>query len=215
MTGIGPVEPYEPDDATARPPTPAPDVLTAGTTNPRTLYERWRGLSPWHRHTVRALLGAGAATAALLLLRPPPATPTASPWPSQVTYLHYQGQRGDDRYRFLVRVEQGSPVTVSQLTLPFVEFATTTTPRLPLTVRAGSAERLTVRIRVRECTTPRRDIDLPHLDLVIRNERARQHHSYLFGGAFPHDLDQQLRAACTDFPATVPPPTRPAGLTRR
>ncbi|MBO1335416.1 hypothetical protein [Streptomyces sp. VRA16 Mangrove soil] len=216
MTGIGPVEPYEPDDTLSPAPAATPDVMTAGAANPRTLRERWAVLPPWGRHAALAAVAAGTVTALALALRPTPTAPTLSPWPSQVTYLHYKGHDATpDSYRFLIRVQEGKPVTISQLTLPFAEFRTTTAPRLPLTVKAHDPASITVRIRIRECPHPPRRIDLPHLDLVIRNDRAQQQHSFLFGGTFPTDLARQLHAACARSAAPASPSGQPAALTHR
>ncbi|MFE1952894.1 hypothetical protein ACFW9D_20790 [Streptomyces sp. NPDC059524] len=194
------------------PPPPSPDApaetLGAGDPDSRTAAERWAALTPRTRRTITAGLALGAAVTALLLLRPPHSDPAAasSPYPTQTTYLHYQG-RGPAKhtYRFLLRVESGSPVTVSRLRLPFAEFGTRTTPRLPLTVNAGDTAPLTVEIRVRHCPSPPRTIDLPHLDLTLRNQRALQQHSFLFGGAFPHALARELSTACpAERPGTNP-----------
>ncbi|MFI7007939.1 hypothetical protein [Streptomyces sp. NPDC050145] len=209
MTGIGPVEPVEPPAPRGPhhlPPEPG-ETLGAGNPDRRTPAEHWAALEPRTRRTVTAALALAGAVTALLLLRPPPSDPAASsPYPTQTTNLHYQGPGpAKNTYRFLLRVDTGSPVTVSRLRLPFAEFATRTTPRLPLTVSAGDTAPLTVEIRVRHCARPPRTIDLPHLDLTLRNQRALQQHSFLFGGAFPHALARQLSAACpAGHPGTDP-----------
>ncbi|MDR3079889.1 MAG: hypothetical protein LBV60_03005 [Streptomyces sp.] len=194
MTGIGPVEPAEPQ---APPPHPESELLTSGAPDRLTPREYWQSLPPRARRTGVALAAVGAAASLLVLQPSPPPAAVSSPYPTQTTFLHYRGKgRESDSYRFLLRVESGTPVTVSRLRLPFAEFETRTTPRLPLTVNAGTPAPLTVRIRVRHCSTPPRTIDLPHLDLTLRNRRALQQHSFLFGGAFPHDLARELSAAC-------------------
>lgn len=81
----------------------------------------------------------------------------------------------------------------------------TTTPRLPLTVRAGTPRLITVRISVYKCAALPPALDLPHLDLLLSNRTAQQQQSFLFGGTYPHDLWTDLRATCFPNPASSAP----------
>ncbi|MGW3668956.1 hypothetical protein [Streptomyces sp. NPDC005141] len=95
----------------------------------------------------------------------------------------------------------------------------TTTPRLPLTVRAGNPRTITVRISVYKCAALPPAIELPHLDLLISNKTAQQQQSFLFSGTHPHDPRTDLRALRFPNPPS-PTPTSPGQdtldhLTRR
>ncbi|WP_369245877.1 hypothetical protein [Streptomyces sp. R41] len=214
MTGIGPVEPYHPDD-TDGPHEDTPTDLLWSKSPPATT--RWAALPRSRRRLLQALIIAAAATGAFFALRPTPvtqATPNPYPWPAGVTSLHYKG-RGPTpaTYRFEIDVARGSPVTVHQVLAGLPELGATTTPPLPLTVRAGSPRLITVRISVYKCAALPPALDLPHLDLLLSNRTARQQQSFLFGGAYPRDLWTDLRASCFPNPASAAP-TSPVEDTR-
>ncbi|MFI6488022.1 hypothetical protein [Streptomyces sp. NPDC050564] len=220
MTGIGPVEPYHPDD-TDGPHEDSPTDLLWSKSAPATT--RWAALPRSRRRLLQALIVAAAATGTFFTLHPSPvtqATPNPYPWPAGVTTLHYKGRGPTSAtYRFEIDVARGSPVTVHQVGPGLPELAATTTPPLPLTVKAGSPRLITVRISVYKCAALPPALDLPHLDLLLSNRTARQQQSFLFGGTYPRDLWTDLRAAC--FPNTASPaPTSLdrdtwRGLTRR
>jgi hypothetical protein len=209
MTGIGPVEPYEPSGDTG-PPSGLDTLDTIGSNSPR-LSERWAALPPRRRRTVLLLTACAAALGLLLAVRPTPAGTTVSPWPAQATTLHYAGPTSDNgAFRFTVSVSAGSPVSIRRLSAGLPELGASTTPRLPLTVKAGKPRTVIVWLAVYACTGLPHGIDLPQLDLALRNERAQQRHSFLFGGAFARDLWTFLRANCG--PALTPEaPAPPAG----
>ncbi|MET9405868.1 hypothetical protein ABZX90_08790 [Streptomyces sp. NPDC002935] len=209
MTGIGPVEPYHSDEADG-PHQDAPTDLPKS--NPPHLGIRWAAVPRPRRRLIRALVVIATATGALFAPRPAPhsrATPNPYPWPASVTTLHYKG-RGTTptSFRFEVDIARGTPVTVRRVGSGLPELSASTTPRLPLTVRAGNPRTITVRISVYECAALPPAIELPHLDLLISNETAQQQQSFLFGGTYPHDLRTGLRALC--FPnRPSPTPTSP------
>lgn len=220
MTGIGPVEPYHPDDTDGPHEDTAADLLWSKSPPAAT---RWAALPRSRRRLLQALVIAATATGAFFALRPTPltqATPNPYPWPAGVTTLHYKG-RGPTpaTYRFEIDVARGSPVTVHHVGAGLPDLGATTTPPLPLTVKAGSPRLITVRISVYKCAALPPALDLPHLDLLLSNRTAQQQQSFLFGGAYPNDLWTDLRAVC--FPNTASPaPTSPdrdtwRDLTRR
>ncbi|WRZ93513.1 hypothetical protein OHB54_33425 [Streptomyces sp. NBC_01007] len=211
MTGIGPVEPYHPDEADGLhqdAPTPT-DLLKSNTPH---LGTRWAALPRSRRRLVQTVAVIATATGALFALHPAPdtrAAPNPYPWPASVTTLRYEG-RGTTptSFRFEVDVARGTPVTVHQVGSGLPELSARTTPRLPLTVKAGNPRLITVRISVYDCALLPPAIVLPYLDLLISNETAQQQQSFLFGGTYPHDLWAGLRALC--FPnRPSPTPTSP------
>jgi len=220
MTGIGPIEPYHPDEADGPHEDTATDLLWS---NSPPTSSRWATLPRSRRRLLQALIVTAAATGAFFALRPTPATqatPNPYPWPAGVTTLHYKGRASAPAtFRFEIDVARGSPVTVHQIGAGLPELGATTTPRLPLTVRAGSPRLITVRISVYKCADLPPALDLPHLDLLLSNRTAQQQQSFLFGGAYPRDLWTELRADC--FPNEASPaPTYPdrgawRDLTRR
>ncbi|MEV3856265.1 hypothetical protein AB0J38_18305 [Streptomyces sp. NPDC050095] len=206
MTGIGPVEPYDPQGT----PPATTHLDTIGSNSPR-LTDLWTTLPPRRRRIAAGILALAAATTALLVLRPTPADPTPSPWPATTTTLEYDGPALDNgAFRFTVHVRTGSPVTIRQLESWLPELGASTTPRLPLTVKPGEPGTLTVWFAIYSCSGLPHGIDIPQLDLVLRNQRAQQQHSFLFGGAFARDLWSFLGANCG--PALPPEaPAPPAG----
>ncbi|WP_432176919.1 hypothetical protein [Streptomyces sp. Tue6028] len=215
MTGIGPVEPYHPDDPDGPHQDPPPDLLWSNSARART---RWDSLPRSRQRLAQALLVAAAVTGAFFLLRPDPATeatPNPYPWPAGVTNVYYKGRGpAPATFRFEVDVSRGSPVTVHQVGAGLPELGATTTPRLPLTVKAGSPRLITVRISVYKCNALPPALDLPHLDLLLSNRTARQQQSFLFGGAYPRDLWADLHAVCFPNPSS-PAPTSSHRDTRR
>lgn len=204
MTGIGPVEPYHPDDIDGPHEDTPTDLLWSKSPPAAT---RWAALPRSRRHLLQALVIAATATGAFFALRPTPltqATPNPYPWPAGVTTLHYKG-RGPTpaSYRFEIDVARGSPVTVHQVGGGLPELGAATTPSLPLTVKAGSPRLITVHISVYKCAALPPALDLPHLDLLLSNRTAQQQQSFLFGGAYPHDLWADLHTIC--FPNTASP----------
>ncbi|AVH59319.1 MULTISPECIES: hypothetical protein [Streptomyces] len=220
MTGIGPVEPYHPDD-TDGPHQNAPTDLLWSKSSPATA--RWAALPRSRRRIAQALIVAAAATAAFFALRPAPATqatPNPYPWPAGVTTLHYQGRAPTPlTYRFTVDVARGSPVTIHQIGAGLPTLRATTTPPLPLTVKTGSPRLITVSISVYKCADLPPALELPHLDLLFSNKNSQQQQSFVFGGTYPHHLWTDLRAHCFPHQGS-PAPTSPArdpwrDLTRR
>ncbi|MER7197416.1 hypothetical protein CG723_06850 [Streptomyces sp. CB01635] len=225
MAGIGPVEP-EPPSGDGTPHTPAhTDTLWAGSPNSPHLHDRWAALPPHLRRTLQALLAAAAITGAYAYtaLTTTPATPAPTPWPSQVTFLHYEGTSPPDphhprtaTFRFTVSVRDTHPVTIRQVRAGLPGLSAHAIPALPLTVKGGAPKPLTVRISVYKCAALPPGFTLPHLDLGLRNRQAQQQHSYLFGGAFPRDLATYLHDACGPRAGHSGPPRGPrTDLTRK
>ncbi|NEB80001.1 hypothetical protein G3I40_32985 [Streptomyces sp. SID14478] len=194
MTGIGPVEPYEEPHGPRGDPLAPPTTLVS---HPARLSERWAALPPRGRRITLLLAACAAALAVLFVLRAGPADPAPTPWPAQVTTVHYDGPAPDNgAFRFTVTVRSGDPVTLRQLDSWLPELGVSTTPSLPLTVRPGQPATLTVWLAVYACTGLPHGIDLPRLDLVLHNGRGRQQHGYPFDGPFARDVWEFLGANC-------------------
>jgi hypothetical protein len=168
--------------------------------NPSHLRARWAALPRAHRIFTKTLIIVATATAGLLAPRPAPPTdtiPSPYPWPAGVTTLRHEA-RGPDpaTFRFEIDIARGAPVTVHQVSAGTTQLKATTTPRLPLTVRAGNPRPITVRISVYDCAALPPAIRLPCLGLLISNKTAQQQQSFLFSGAHPHDPWTTLRALC-------------------
>lgn len=143
---------------------------------------------------------------------------TPVPWPANVTAWRYLGPAGlpetsgahptSGRFRFAVDVHSGPPVT---LQVTGAAFTGLTAHALPdaFTVHAGTTRRVTVEISVNDCSGLPLNADLPFLDVTLRNTRAIQHHSFIFGRAYSHDLFELLRSACAT--TTASPAGRPSG----
>jgi len=220
MTGIGPVEPVDSPEAQE-----SYDVI--GADGPR-LTDRWT--QRWARLTPRAravALGTTAITlisAGVLVPRvlpdeePAEARVTPVPWPANVTAWRYLGTAGlpkppdthstSGRFRFAVDVHSGPPVT---LRVTGAAFTGLTARALPdaFTVHAGTTRRVTVEISVSDCSDLPLNADLPFLDVTLRNTRAIQHHSFIFGDTYSHDLFELLRDACA--PSFAPQASVPSG----
>ncbi|MCX4880074.1 hypothetical protein [Streptomyces sp. NBC_00847] len=63
-------------------------------------------------------------------------------------------------------------------------------------MHAGTTHRITVRITVTDCGGLPLNVNLPFLDVTLRNTHAIQHYSFIFGGSYSHDLSDLLHAAC-------------------
>ncbi|MFJ6388667.1 hypothetical protein ACIQJT_13790 [Streptomyces sp. NPDC091972] len=220
MTGIGPVEPVDSPD-----PGESYDVI--GTDGPRLTDRwsaRWRALSPRARRaaltaTAITVLAAGVLVPRTLAPDPHPAPEhTPVPWPANVTAWRYLGPAGlpeppgthptSGRFRFAVDVHSGPPVTLRVTGAAFTGLTAHALPEA-FTVHPGTTRRVTVEISVSDCSGLPQNADLPFLDVTLRNARAIQHHSFIFGRAYSRDLFRLLRDACA---ATPPPqPARPSG----
>ncbi|MET8078461.1 hypothetical protein [Streptomyces sp. NPDC005303] len=220
MTGIGPVEPVDSPDSKD-----SYDVI--GTDEPRLTDRwsaRWHSMPPRARRatlttTAIALLAAGVLVPRTLSEDPHPEPEhTPVPWPANVTAWRYLGPAGlpttpgthptSGRFRFAVDVHHGPPVTLQVTGAAFTGLTAHALPET-FTVHPGTTRRVTVEITVSDCSGLPLNADLPFLDVTLRNARAIQHHSFIFGRAYSHDLFQLLRGAC----ATTPPPQpgRPSG----
>ncbi|MCX5047440.1 MULTISPECIES: hypothetical protein [unclassified Streptomyces] len=220
MSGIGPVEPAGPveahtGDAPATPQdAPPPDVI--GTDSPR-LTDRWHALLPRTRATALAAAAATLAAAVWLLTAQLPATPPeepTAPWPSTTTAFHYKGVADTPAattrdFRFDVSVHDGPPVTISDITATPAGLHTRTTPPTTFTVRAGTTHRITVRITVTDCGGLPLNVNLPFLDVTLRNTQAIQHYSFIFGGSYSRDLSDLLHTACDATRALSSPRVQP------
>lgn len=219
MNGIGPVEPVEPADSPQR--HAGWGELAAGGAHgpddpePPLLEERRHALRPGTRHAVRTAALALAATGVLLTVRslPGPAAHRTGqlrpvPFPANVTSVHYVGLAAPTRpgtfagrFRFTVSVEHGTAVRVQVVGAAFDGLTARIEPRLQVTVPARSSRSITVDIAVADCVGLPRDPDLPFLDVTLRNTRAMQAHSFLFGGTYARDVSALVRGACEPSPA--------------
>ncbi|MEX1653827.1 hypothetical protein ABZ960_11675 [Streptomyces pseudovenezuelae] len=220
MTGIGPVEPVDSSDREE-----SYDII--GTDGPRLTDRwsaRWRGLPPRTRRATLATTAIALLAAGVLLPRTlsgdqrPEPEDTPVPWPANVTAWRYLGPAGlpeppgtrptSGRFRFAVDVRSGPPVT---LQVTGAAFTGLTAHALPdaFTVHPGTTRRVTVEISVSDCSVLPQNADLPFLDVTLRNARAIQHHSFIFGQAYSRDLFRLLQGACAATPA--PQPGRPTG----
>lgn len=208
MSGIGPVEPFDrieadtdddPDGPLDAPPT---DVI--GVDSPR-LTNRWHALTPRTRTTALAAAAAALAAAAWLLAAPSPTTPPkepSTPWPSTTTAFYYKGvvrppaTASTRDFHFDVSVHNGPPVTVSAINAAPAGMRTLTKPPATFTVRAGTTHRITVQITVTNCSGLPLNVNLPFLDVTLRNTHAIQHYSFIFGGRYSRDLSELLHTAC-------------------
>ncbi|WP_329278319.1 hypothetical protein [Streptomyces sp. NBC_01451] len=209
MTGIGPVEPVNSPDAQET-------YEVIGADAPR-LADRLRALPPRLRRALLAAAALAAATAGVITLLPstpsaPATTLTPMPWPATVTTFRYTGlaatfdsSPASGLFRFAVTVHSGPPVTLRVNGAAFDGLTARISPAETSTVSAGTTRRITVQISVVDCADLPLDADLPFLDVTLRNTRAIQHHSFIFGGAYPDDLFQLIGAACGRLPARPSP----------
>ncbi|MDX2541252.1 hypothetical protein ACOT81_11400 [Streptomyces sp. WI04-05B] len=213
MTGIGPVEPVNSPDAQE-----TYEVIGADTPH---FTERWQTLSPRVRRAVVGAAALGATTAAVIALLPPePSTPApthtliAMPWPANATTLRYTGLAAtfdstpaSGLFRFAVTVHSGPPVTLRVTGTGLAGLTARISPAETSTVDAGTTRRITVQISVVDCARLTLDTDQPFLAVTLRNTRAIQHRSFIFGSDYPDDLSQLLHTACRPLPPR--PSTRP------
>ncbi|QKV95555.1 hypothetical protein HUT19_30610 [Streptomyces sp. NA02950] len=225
MSGIGPVEPAAPGgDPHPAPPIaeapatgPAPETLTSRAGDPDSpgVYGRWAALPRRTRRTALTLAGAVAAIAtgcSLLLSRPAPPASPPPPWPAQAVEVSYagttdlDGAANDGVFTFRIRVAavRNTAVTVENIAQPYPALSLITSPRTPVTIRSGTSRDLTVRISVRHCSGIPLGVELPPLDVTLRNIRAIKDQTFLIGDAYANDLSAALRARCPAHRSRVP-----------
>ncbi|MFR0351952.1 Tat pathway signal sequence domain protein [Streptomyces sediminimaris] len=200
MSGVGPLEPGEG--------TWAQDTPEAGT--PARLRRPRGPLGEWydrHRRAAVAAVTAAALLAAggyLYLTRPHKPPPPPPPYPSQVvdiTYLSPVAVPGPDRtggFSFAVElsVASGPPVTVRDITQPYVGLTLTSRPRTPFRTRAGDHREVVITMHVTQCRKAPESAGLPFLDVTLRNTRAIEVHSFILGQRYAQHLSDALRAIC-------------------
>ncbi|WP_406127532.1 hypothetical protein OIE52_14520 [Streptomyces canus] len=220
MTGTGPVEPVDSAETEE-----SYDVI--GVDGPRMTDRwsaRWKRLSPRIRKATLGTAATALFAAGILIPRTlsgdertqPPTDPV--PWPANVTAWRYLGPAGlpetvgahptSGRFRFAVDIRSGPPVTLQVTGAAFTGLTAHALPEA-FTVHAGTTRRVTVEISVSDCSGLPLNADLPFLDVTLRNTRAIQHHSFIFGRAYSHDLFDLLRGACAT--KTASPAGRPSG----
>ncbi|MGP4008914.1 hypothetical protein [Streptomyces sp. 4N124] len=218
MTGIGPVEPVDSPGSEES----CPTIGSDRTRRAEHWSARWARLSP---KTRKAALGAAAiALVAAGILVPPALTPedraepqdTPVPWPANVTTWRYLGLATphkpgatSGRFLFAVTVDHGPPVSLEVSGTAFDGLTAHAVPWPSFLVPGGTTLRIAVEVSVSDCSGVPLNADLPFLDVTLRNTRAIQHHSFIFGGAYSHDLSRLLQGACAPIPAA--PPARPTG----
>ncbi|MEU9799454.1 Tat pathway signal sequence domain protein [Streptomyces sp. NPDC051000] len=210
--GIGPVEPGE---GTAG----HESHDDAGTGRAGPAAARWaRARYARHRRAVLVLGGltcaAVVAAGALRVYadRPHPVA-YVPPAPSQVISLTYlepvETPPPDGAFAFTVRVRNASagPVAVEGIDQPSRALSVTIRPPLPVTVGAGEARELVVRILATDCVHVARNSGLPFLEVTLSNGFRKERHSYIPGDRYARDLSVALTRACPEDrdAADVPP----------
>ncbi|MBB6416921.1 hypothetical protein [Streptomyces sp. AK010] len=136
---------------------------------------------------------------------PPPYDPAAAPtpWPATVTAWHHLGRAGSlnspgrtGRFRIAVAAEHGPAVTLRVAGTSYPGLTARAVPGPAFTVPAGTPRGITVEITVSDCSALSAEVDHPFLDVTLRNTRAIQRHSFIFGRAYARDLSGLFRAAC-------------------
>ncbi|MCZ4100947.1 hypothetical protein C8250_013805 [Streptomyces sp. So13.3] len=217
MSGIGPVEGPAggtPSVNSLHPPVHWTDRWTDGRVG------RWAGrwqvrraaLSDRGRRTVLAATAALATVAVLCLghaMRTPEPVPDPGPWPAQVTYIAYESGHlqpmsapASGVFGFVVSVRDGTPVTILRVTPSFEGLGAEIDPSTPLTVKQGTTRHITIKMIVRKCAGLPLDVDLPVIDVTLRNTRAIQNQSFIFGGGYPRDLSAFLHRICRPTPTS-------------
>ncbi|MFI7400002.1 hypothetical protein ACIBW9_05830 [Streptomyces sp. NPDC049541] len=189
-SGIGPVEQSPPEARETA------EVLVCGRQH------------PWTRPRPRAALtvtGLAAALTATLFTAPLDDARQAAftPWPLSVTELTYTGLREppDPRtrtftFRLRALLDAGPPTTLTRLAQPYDGLTMSTSPATPLTLKAGKPRTLTLQVAVRHCTGLPQSVELPFLNVTLRNTRGTQNPSYILGAAYAQDLSASLRTLC-------------------
>ncbi|MEU8823882.1 hypothetical protein [Streptomyces sp. NPDC048636] len=226
MSAIGPVEPAAPGDE-PRPALPRAAPFAESAETPETLsgragdpdspgvHGRWAALPRRTRLTTLAVTGVVAVIATgcyLLLDRHAPPAPPPPPWPAQAVEVSYAGATAlgsaadDGVFAFRIRVAavRDTALTVENIAQPYPSLTLTTSPRTPISVPPGASRELTVRISVRHCSGLPRSVELPPLDITLRNIRAMQDQTFLLGDAYANDLSTALRAHCSAHRSRVP-----------
>ncbi|WP_369238135.1 hypothetical protein AB5J56_33335 [Streptomyces sp. R21] len=161
--------------------------------------------SPRARSRLLAVLALAAALTTTLLAVPlHDGRPTVPPpWPLSVTQLTYTGLREppDPRthsftFRLRATLAAGPPTTLSHLAQPYDGLAMSISPTTPLTLRTGTPRTLTLHVAVRHCTGLPQGVELPFLNVTLRNMRGTQNPSYILGADYAQDLSSSLRAIC-------------------
>ncbi|MEV6169931.1 hypothetical protein AB0L99_17105 [Streptomyces sp. NPDC051954] len=213
MSGIGPVEPVNSSENDE-----SYDALdTAPTGLTHRLTHQWNRLSPRARKAVLAAAAVVTVAAALLVPRSLNSAPSSPvPWPANVTTWRYLGLATphkpgatSDRFLFAVTVEHGPPVTLQVSGTAFDGLTAHAVPWTSFLVPGGTTLRIAVEISVSDCSGVPLNADLPFLDVTLRNTRAIQHHSFIFGGGFSRDLTRLLRSTCDQ--AIAGPGPQPTG----
>jgi len=128
---------------------------------------------------------------------------TFTPWPLSVTQLTYTGLREppDPRtrtfaFRLRASLDSGPPTTLTRLAQPYDGLTMNISPATPLTLKAGKPRTLTLLVAVRHCTGLPQGVELPFLNVTLRNTRGTQNPSYILGAAYAQDLSASLRTLC-------------------
>jgi hypothetical protein len=199
-SGIGPVEEAGPSGEIGPPHTSGHPARKPGREIPG-----FNSPPPSARSRLLGTLALAAALTATLLATPlhdgHPTTPP--PWPLSVTQLTYTGLREPpDAYTrtftFRVRatLDAGPPTTVTRLTQPYEGLTMSISPHTPLTLHTGTPRTLNLQVLVRHCTGLPQGVELPFLNVTLRNMRGTQNPSYILGAHYARDLSSSLRAIC-------------------
>ncbi len=116
------------------------------------------------------------------------------------------------RFHLAVTVDHGPPVTLRVSGVAFSGLTAHAMHEPAITVTGGTTRKITVRISVSDCPDLPLNTDLPCPDVTLRNTRAIQQHSFIFGGNVSRDLSTVLHGACDQVPAGPTP--QPSGSAR-
>ncbi|MEU0217551.1 hypothetical protein ABZ281_21605 [Streptomyces sp. NPDC006265] len=119
---------------------------------------------------------------------PPPHEPVPAPWPATATVWHYLGRTESlnspekaGRFRFAVTVDRDPAVTLQVAGPSYPGLTARAVPGPTVTVPAGTPHGITVEITVSDCSALPPEADHPFLGVTLRNARAIQRHSFIFG----------------------------------
>jgi hypothetical protein len=209
MSGIGPVEPVD-----SRAENGSYEVVGR---DPVGFEGRWGALRPGLRRALlagaTALAAAGIGLAAVLTAPGDEAgAADRTPFPANVTAWRYLGLTAGGGFRFAVDVSAGPPVVLEVTAAEFAGLDARAIPEPRFTVPAGRSREVTVEISVSDCSAVQPNLDFPFLDVTLRNTRAMQRHSYIFGAKLSQDLSALVHRACDQQgPRTIPRPSGSAG----
>ncbi|MFI5527909.1 Tat pathway signal sequence domain protein [Kitasatospora sp. NPDC051853] len=153
-----------------------------------------------------ALLALAVAAGVLLLFRalerdpPARAAPPPVPYPAQVARLTVPAEgRAEGRHLSVaaeLRVEGAAPVDLLAVGQPYPGISLSVRGGLPLTAAAGRPLLLRLEYDLTDCSTVPVGVELPYVDVTLRNTRAIQTVSQIPGALYAETLAHWLDSAC-------------------